>query len=160
FAARGYKVDNRYAVTYTDYREHRISRGNGNPADDILIKPGQSWCVIDSAVEGDTYVTAYAPEVANWDNHKVVATRHWVDAAWASPRRARAAAGPGQACTPQVGRNPARQPLPNSRARYRLVDGPPALFLPGRGQEEVAVTQLDGHASVVLAQATPQAGVN
>src|SRR5262249_30984111 len=28
---RGYKVDNKYAVSYTDYHEHLITRGNANP---------------------------------------------------------------------------------------------------------------------------------
>ena len=31
FPGRGYKVDNKYAVSYTSYKEHRITRGNANP---------------------------------------------------------------------------------------------------------------------------------
>src|SRR5207244_3127084 len=31
---RGGKVDNQYAVGFTDVFEHLLSRGNGNPADD------------------------------------------------------------------------------------------------------------------------------
>src|SRR5919201_827394 len=65
---RGYKVNNQYAVSTTCDLEHRISRNNGNPNDDFVIHPGQTWCVISSAVEGDSHVTVYAPEVANWDS--------------------------------------------------------------------------------------------
>src|SRR5262249_14226685 len=61
-AGRGYKVDNKYAVSYTDFFEHTISRGNGNSNDDFTIHPGQSWCIITSAIEGDTKLTVYAPE--------------------------------------------------------------------------------------------------
>src|SRR6516165_6497947 len=43
FPGRGYKVDNRYAVSYTNYCEHRITRGNADPNDDFMIRPGQSW---------------------------------------------------------------------------------------------------------------------
>src|SRR5262245_44453554 len=63
---RGYKVDNRYAVSYTNYAEHLITRGNLNPNDDFMLRPGQSWCVVSAATEGDTYVTVYAPEIYNW----------------------------------------------------------------------------------------------
>ena len=54
FPGRGYKVDNKYAVSYTDMKEHKITRGNNNPEDDFVVRPGQTWCVITSAVEGDT----------------------------------------------------------------------------------------------------------
>jgi hypothetical protein len=40
FPGRGYKVDNRYAVSYTNYNEHRITRGNVNPNDDFVVRPG------------------------------------------------------------------------------------------------------------------------
>src|SRR5438876_8302425 len=49
FPGRGYKVNSKYAVSYTDYCEHTITRGNGNPNDDFVIRPGQTWCVISSA---------------------------------------------------------------------------------------------------------------
>src|SRR5208283_2979314 len=49
---RGYKLDNKYGVSYTEYCEHRLTRGNVNPGDDLVIRPGQTWCVISSAVEG------------------------------------------------------------------------------------------------------------
>src|SRR5438876_953574 len=62
-----------------------FSRGNANPNDDFVIRPGQTWCVISSAIEGDTHVTVYAPEIANWDAHKVFVTKHWVDAEWVLP---------------------------------------------------------------------------
>src|SRR5436190_1718289 len=56
---RGYKVDNKYAVSYTNRDEHRITRGNANPNDDFVVRPGQSWCLVSAAVEGDTHVTVY-----------------------------------------------------------------------------------------------------
>jgi uncharacterized repeat protein (TIGR01451 family) len=44
--------------------------------------------------------------------------------------------------------------------RYRILDGPPAVFLPGRGQEEIVTSDLNGNASVLLAQLEPRPGVN
>src|SRR5205807_210803 len=113
FPGRGYKVDNKYAVSYTDYCEHRISRGNGNPNDDFVIRPGQTWCVVSSAVEGDTHLTVYAPEIANWDQHKVFVAKHWVDAEWVMPPPAVDRAGTQHVFTTNVIRHTDHQPLAN-----------------------------------------------
>jgi uncharacterized repeat protein (TIGR01451 family) len=71
---RGYKVDNTYAVSYTDYLEHCITRGR-----EVTIKPGQTWCVVSCPVPGQTSVTAYAPEVFDSENSRAFATITWVD---------------------------------------------------------------------------------
>jgi uncharacterized repeat protein (TIGR01451 family) len=160
FPGRGYKVDNKYAVSYTDYCEHHITRGTADPNDDFVIRPGQTWCVISSAVEGDTHVTVYAPEVADWNRHKVFVTQHWVDAEWTLPPPAVSRVGADHVLTTNVFRHTDRQPLANYRVRYRVLDGPPAGFQPGRLPEAVAVSDLSGRASVALAQAAQQPGVN
>jgi uncharacterized repeat protein (TIGR01451 family) len=160
FSGRGYKVDNRYAVSYTDYKEHTITRGNLDPNDDFTIRPGQTWCVISSAVEGDSHVTCYAPEIYNWDNHKVFVTKHWVDAEWRFPPPAVNRVGTQHVFTTQIWRHTDHQPLAGYRIRYRLLDGPPAAFLPGKTQEAVAVSDINGNASVSLVQLQPVAGVN
>ena len=160
FPGRGYKVDNKYAVSYTDYFEHRITRGNANPNDDFVIRPGQSWCVVSSAVEGDTHLTVYAPEIFDWDRHKVFVTTHWVDAEWLMPQPAVNRAGEQHVFTTNVFRHTDRAPLANYRVRYRILDGPPAMFLPMHSQEVEAVTDLRGNANVTIAQAQSQPGVN
>jgi len=160
FPGRGYKLDNKYAVSYTDYCEHRLTRGNVNPGDDLVIRPGQTWCAISSAVEGDTYVTAYAPGIANWDKGRVFTTYHWVDAGWAFPPPASGPAGTQVAFTTRVFRHTDHQPLANYRVRYRIEDGPPAVFLHSRTQEAVVVSDLGGNATVTLAQVAPVLGAN
>ncbi|MGL4421687.1 MAG: hypothetical protein ACRCZF_13555, partial [Gemmataceae bacterium] len=77
YAGRGYKVDNKYAVSYTDYKEHTIDRGNDNPRDDFTVKAGQTWCVVSCAVPGETVVTAYAPGVHNWEKGRKFVTLRW-----------------------------------------------------------------------------------
>jgi uncharacterized repeat protein (TIGR01451 family) len=170
FSGRGYKVDNHYAVSYTDYERNRVSRGTGNPADDFVIEPGQSWCVISSAVEGDSHVTVYCPEIYNWDNHKVFVTKHWVDAEWIFPKPAVNRAGTEHVFTTCIFRHTDKQPLANYRVRYRILDGPPAFLTvgpvanangaSGLAQEAVATSDLSGNASVTLAQVAPVMGVN
>ncbi len=160
FPGRGYKVDNKYAVSYTDYFEHRLTRGTDNPNDDFVIRPGQSWCVITSAVEGDTHVTVYAPEIASWPESRVFVTHHWVNAQWTPPAAASCPAGSEHVFTTNLFRPTDSQPLANYRVRYRIVDGPPAVLLPARSQEFVAVSDLRGNASVGIAQLAPGAGTN
>ncbi len=160
FPGRGYKVDNKYAVSYTDYCEHRITRNNPNPNDDFVIRPGQSWCVVSSAVEGDTQVSVYAPEIADWDAYKVTVTAHWVDAEWTLAPPGVGRAGSQHVFTTRLFRHTDHQPIANYRVRYRLLDGPPAAFLPSQASEAVAVSDLNGNASVALAEAAPAAGLN
>src|SRR5262245_27855317 len=125
FPGRGYKVDNKYAVSYTNYCEHRITRGNCSPGDDFVVRPGQTWCVVPGqrwsvvgpAVEADTYVTAYAPGMADWEKGRVVVTCRWVDAAWKFPDPAVAQAGTEHVLTTRVLRHSTQEPLPNYRVR-------------------------------------------
>src|SRR4029450_11937469 len=53
YPGRGYKVDNKYAVTYTGYVTKTITRGNDDPGDDGSIAPGQTFAVLRSAVPGE-----------------------------------------------------------------------------------------------------------
>src|SRR5262249_1488879 len=106
--------------------------------------------------------TVYAPEIFDWNKHKVFITAHWVDANWTLPTPAVARAGTQQPITTSVFRHTDKQPLANYRVRYRVLDGPPAVFLQGRATEAVATSDLSGLATVSLVQTAPQPtpGVN
>jgi uncharacterized repeat protein (TIGR01451 family) len=156
---RGYKVDNRYAVSHTDWFEHCIKR-TGNAADDFTIRPGQTWCVITSAVEGDTQVTVYAPGIEDWNANRLVVSYHWIDAGYSLPTGAAARTGTQAVLTTNVFRHTDHQPLAGYRVRYRVLDGPSAILLPGRGPEAVAVTDINGNATVGVAQLEPGLGRN
>lgn len=157
---RGGKVDNRYAISYTDYHENTFDRGNNDPADDFTVRPGQSWCVVSSPMEGDTHVTVYAPGIYNWDRHKVDVKLHWINAGWTLPPAAAARSGGQHTFTTNVFRYTDRMPLANYRVRYTVLDGPPAGFLPTQQRTAEAITDLQGNASVSIAQSAPGAGVN
>jgi uncharacterized repeat protein (TIGR01451 family) len=159
-SGRGYKVDSHYAVSYTAYRDHLVTRGNSDPSDDFTIRPGQTWCVVNSPVEGDTQITCYAPEIYNWDRNKVTVTTHWINAGWTIPPPAANRIGAPHSLTTNVYRVTDRMPLGNYRVRYTIMDGPPAVFLPGQQRVVEAITDLQGNATATLAQVQPQAGVN
>src|SRR5262249_49436681 len=110
-AARGYKVDNKYAVSYTDYFEHAITRGNSDPGDDFVIRRGRSWCAIPSAVEGQTTVTVYAPEIQTWERGRQFVKVQFVDANWQFPPPAAVRAGTAHPFATKVTRHTDGAPL-------------------------------------------------
>src|SRR5262245_16434382 len=160
FSGRGGKVNNQYAISYTDYHEQVVTRGNDDPSDDFTIEPGQTWCVISSAVEGDSHLTVYCPEIYNWDHHKVFVTKHWVDAEWVFPKPAVNRAGTQHVFTTNIFRHTDHQPLSGYKVRYKIIDGPPAFFEENKGQDWTAVSDLGGNASATLSQVAPAMGVN
>ncbi|MCI0743456.1 MAG: hypothetical protein L0Y72_30890 [Gemmataceae bacterium] len=160
FPGRGYKTSNKHAVSYTAYHEHLITRGNDNPNDDFVIRPGQTWCVISSAVEGDSHMTVYAPGIANWDKGRVVVNCRWVDAGWEFPAPAAVRAGAEHVFTTRVFRTTDRQPLVNYRVRYKIIDGPAAILSPSQTTEYTAVSDIAGNAQVAIRQVAPAFGVN
>lgn len=160
FAGRGYLVDDKYAVSYTNYKPHTLTRGNNDPADDIHLKPGQSWIVITSAEEGDTHVTCYAPGIYNWDKHKVFAVKHWIDAEPVFPPPAVNAVGTPHTLATRVVRISDKTAAMGYRVRYRILDGPPAILEPGGAPFAEIQTDHQGNGSVVLRQAQPAPGVN
>lgn len=160
FAGRGYLVDGHYAVSYTNYRKHTLTRGNDDPSDDIHLKAGQTWCVITSAEEGVTHVTAYAPEIYDWEKHKVFATKYWVDAEAIFPPPAVNPAGQPHRFTTQIVRVSDRSPAAGYRVRYRILDGPPAVLEPGGATQVEVVSGDDGMATAILRQLEPVPGIN
>jgi uncharacterized repeat protein (TIGR01451 family) len=160
FPGRGYKVDGKYAVSYTDYTEHTITRGNKNPNDDFTLRPGQTWCVISSAMEGDTHVTCYAPGIYDWDKGRVFVSCKWVDANWTFPGGLIVPAGSQPVLTTRIVRHTDKQPLANYRVRYTILnDDPGVVFTHTHTKEAVAISDLNGNASVTVAQTAPRPGL-
>jgi hypothetical protein len=159
FPGRG-GVDGNNAFSFTCLAEQRIDRGNQNRTDDIMLRPGQSWCVVSSPVEGDTHVQVIVPEIFNWDKRMKTTVIRWVDVAWEFPPRAAAKAGSVHEFVSKIVRHTDRQPLTKYRVRYKILDGPSAVLLPSRSQEEVAISDLKGLATVSIAQLKPGAGIN
>jgi uncharacterized repeat protein (TIGR01451 family) len=168
-AGRGYKVDSRYAVSYTDYFEHTITRGNSDPRDDFTIMPGQTWCVVSSAVPGETTVTCYAPEVFNWEKGRAYVKLTWNDTDFSFPPPAIARYGGETNLSTTIARIAAQSGLSvdEVKVRYRILGGPPAVLInPASGVTEARagtseldiLADADGKAPVRVIQTTPRPG--
>jgi len=159
-ASRGYKVDNRFAVTHTNNGGHVLTRGNDDPSDDITLERGQTWAVITSPVEGTTHVIAYAPGIYDWTKHKAFAQKHWMDAAWEFPAPATNPVKTPHKLVTKVFKHSDHKPLPGIEVTYKLLDGPAGGFAPD-GKTTVKVkTDADGLAVATLQQTDAAEGVN
>ena len=154
-------IDGNTAWSFTCYGEQRITRGNANKADDIMLRPGQTWCVVSSPVEGDTHVQVVAPGIHNWDKRMKTTIIRWVDAVWEFPPRARR---PVRHRARVRYEDRTASPIANrstsTASATRSLGGPPAVLLPSRTQEEVVISDLNGLAKVRIAQVQPASGVN
>lgn len=160
FPGRGYLVDGNYGVSYTNYKRHTITRGNDDPSDDIQLRPGQTYCIIYSPVEGETHVTCYAPGIHDWQKHKVTVVKHWVDAQPIFPPPAVNRAGEPHTLTTRVVRSSDGTGASGYKVRYQVLDGPPAVFDPGGVPGVETVTDPNGNGSVILRQVAPTPGTN
>lgn len=160
FPGRGYLVDQNYAVSYTNYRNHTITRGSKDKRDDIPLRPGQTYCVIFSPEEGETHVTCYAPGINDWEKHKVTVTKHWVDAQPIFPPPAINRAGEPHTLTTRVVRTTDGSGHNGYRVRYRVIDGPPAVFAHVNTPAVEVVTDGAGQGSAILQQVQAIPGTN
>ncbi|MFO0796198.1 MAG: hypothetical protein U0804_01910 [Gemmataceae bacterium] len=164
YAGRGYKHDNKYAISHTCYTAHTITRGNDDPKDDVEICAGQTFCVVSCPVPGETILTAYAPGVFNWEKGRVAAKIVWGEGRFVFPPPATVRIGTEHALTTTVARFEQDGPNPPTyRVRYRLVDSEESSVVlasrsGGAAREAEATTDADGKATVRLIQTNPQAG--
>ena len=169
FPGRGYKTDNHHAVSYTDYTTHTIDRGNANPGDDFTIRPGQTWCVVSSGVEGETTVTAYAPGIHNWEKSRIPVKLIWSNARFDFPPPVVSRSGSNAELTTTLHRYDGKAIPDDLKVRYRIVGGAPAVLV-GKGSPDFSTslsggqteTELradaEGVAMVTLAQPQPTTG--
>ncbi len=157
---RGYKVNNQYAVSHTNFFDHVLDRGTDDPSDDIYLQAGQSWCVISSPTEGTTHLTAYAPAIYNWENNKVLATHNWYDVNWDTPKASTDATGTSNTFSTYVYKHSNGEPLQDYIVRYEILNGPSGSFNNGTGQVIEARTDVGGIATATISQDTPFEGIN
>lgn len=162
-AGRGYKVNNKYAVGYSNMFEHTITRGNNDSTDDFTLGAGQTWCVVSSAVPGETVVTAYAPGVFDWDKGRVNVRLTWGDASnFEFPQPTTARFGGQASLNTAIHSIAAKEGVNPSdlRVKYRATGGVPVDFLPPKGVSGARAGQdyleipadIDGMAGVKVTQ--------
>jgi uncharacterized repeat protein (TIGR01451 family) len=136
-----------------------LDRGNDDPSDDVHLTRGQTWCVITSPIEGETYITAYAPGIYDWSKHKVFATKLWSDVKWECPKPATNPIGTSHEFVTRVAKHSDNSPLAGYAVTYTIKDGPAGTLGSG-GQSQTVMTDAQGLAKVTLKQTKPSEGTN
>jgi uncharacterized repeat protein (TIGR01451 family) len=157
---RSQKIDNLFAVSHTGKKDVQLTRGTPTPVDDVTVKSGQTWLTVTSAVEGTSFMTAYAPDVFGWDSRQATTLIHWLDAQWTFPPAAVNPVGSRQLFTTMVQRFSDRTPVSGWRVRYEILDGPGAGFSPDGGRMIEMFTDEFGQARAEIMHLDNTAGTN
>ena len=152
------KVATNYVRAHTSTIEQTVDRGTPNPADDVLLRQGQSFITVSSPTEGTSHITVWAPKEHNWERRQATATIYWVDARWQFPPPASSRPGQKQTLTTVVTRS-GGAPVAGWIVRYEVLGGPEAVFT-ARGDRALEVrTDAAGRATVELLPRTQEPGI-
>lgn len=162
---RGFKEDSKSAISFTDTSERNLPTNIDNPMGQVA-RPGQTWCALSSAVEGQTVVHVYAPEIGDSENNRVMIKVNWVDARWQFPEPSTARAGTELMLQTRITRHSDKQAAPNYRVRYSLItEGPPATLAVATdrtatqvARELIVPCDTDGLARAIIKELQPDFG--
>lgn len=147
-------------LTSTSSKLWRIHRGTATPTDDITILRGQSWATVQSAEEGTTSVSVYAPNIDDWGNRTASGQIHWIDAMFRFPSSRVSPVGQTIDLTTLVFRKTVPQPRSGWIVRYQILSGPSAGFGPNDESVIEVPTDENGQATVPLTQTSGAPGCN
>ena len=136
-----------------------LDRGTPQTTDDVKVEAGQAWASVTSAVEGTTYVSANAPAVKVWPRRRQDLQIHWVDCQWSYPAPRRVAAGTTEMLTTSLKRANGT-PCEGWLVEYKIMSGPSASFQPGGETVTTLRTDVNGNASVQIAQNAAAPGIS
>ncbi len=153
------RVSPTYARTSTLRKGLVLNRGTTETTDDVTVESGQSWVSLTSAVEGTTYISAYAPAVSVWPRRRQDIQIHWVDCQWQLPAPRIAPAGTTEELTTYVKRSDG-SPCVGWLVEYKITGGPAATFQPGGEVVTTLRTDTDGKATVTIGQTVAAPGPN
>lgn len=152
-------ADTKHATGQTESSEQHVIRAG----DEFTIGPGQSWCVVTSAAEGETTLTVTAPGGSGRGDVRAHAKIRWSAGDVRFPPSASAAAGGECSLTTRLAKGPGAAGA--DHVRYRILGGPSAALKsdarPGASvTEAVVAVAADGTAQVTVSQPAPVAGAN
>jgi uncharacterized repeat protein (TIGR01451 family) len=141
------KIDNWYAIGSTANFPTVIHRNVVNPTGDVQIQRGEAWISVTSPTEGASFVTAYSPEVEDWQQRRAIATIYWVDAQWIFASSAVEEPGRAHVLTTTVTRRSDGTPAQGWIVRYEVAGTGGSLGYSAGKSVEVP-TDAAGRASV------------
>jgi uncharacterized repeat protein (TIGR01451 family) len=141
------KIDNWYAIGSTANFPTTLRRNVADPTDDVQIQRGEAWISVTSPTEGACFVTAYSPEVSDWQQRRAIATIYWVDAQWVFAPSAVEEPGRAHVLTTTVTRRSNGTAVQGWIVRYEVA-GPGGSLGYSAGKSVEVPTDAAGRASV------------
>lgn len=121
---------------------------------------GQAMLTITATRPGDTDVTAFVPQIADDNAHKVFAVKHWVDMTVEFPGDAVNLVGTDHPMLVRITKVSDGSPIADVDVSWAIIDNDPAASIGGAENSIATKTDANGETSVVLQQAAPVIGDN
>ena len=126
----------------------------------ITNEDGEATLTITATRTGDTDVTAFVPQIADDNSHKVFAVKHWVDMSVEFPPDAVNLVGTDHPLLVRITKVSDGSPIPGVEVSWAIIDGDPAATI-GDAQDSVTTnTDENGETTTVLRQVAPAIGDN
>ncbi len=126
----------------------------------ITDDAGMARFTITATRPGDTDVTAYVPQIANDEDHKVFAVKRWVDMAVEFPADAVNLVGTDHPMLVRLTKVTDGSPIADVDVSWAIVDNDPVAMVDGAPEAVLTTTNENGETVVTLQQASPSIGDN
>jgi len=131
------KVTGQYARTITAKSSYTLDMGTASPADDVTIKPGQTWISMTSVADGQATVLASCADISSWEARNATATPQWRDIVVYISEGQNGRLGQGFDLEVEVARATDGKPLEGQIVRLAVQDRNSLL---GNGQDMLSLT--------------------
>ena len=126
----------------------------------ITNEDGEATLTITATRTGDTDVTAYVPQIADDNSHKVFAVKHWVDMSVEFPPDAVNLVGTDHPLLVRITKVSDGSPIPGVEVSWAIIDGDPAATIDDAQDSVTTNTNENGETTTVLRQVAPAIGDN
>ena len=126
----------------------------------ITNDAGEATFTITATRPGDTDVTAFVPQIADDDAHKVFAVKHWVDMDVEFPPDAVNLVGTDHPMLVRVAKVTDGSPISDVTISWAIIDNDPAATIDEAPDSVTTVTNDNGESLVTLRQVSPGIGDN
>ncbi len=126
----------------------------------ITNEEGEATLTITATRTGDTDVTAFVPQIADDNSHKVFAVKHWVDMNVEFPPDAVNLVGTDHPLLVRITKVSDGSPIPGVEVSWAIIDGDPTATIDDAQDSVTTNTNENGETTTILRQVAPAIGDN
>ena len=126
----------------------------------ITNEEGEATLTITATRTGDTDVTAFVPQIADDNSHKVFAVKHWIDMNVEFPPDAVNLVGTDHPLLVRITKVSDGSPIPGVEVSWAIIDGDPTATIDDAQDSVTTNTNENGETTTILRQVAPAIGDN